>query len=210
MTLDGTKFVNWIRRANRRIQENKDYLSELDRAIGDGDHGINMARGFAEAAQRLTGSADQDLGALCQQVAMALLSKVGGASGPLFGTAFLKMAGVWKGKDHASVHELSLALREAVNGIKMRGKAELGDKTMVDVWEPVSRFVAEKAEHLSWRELCVFAEEQMDKTKPLQAKKGRAAYLGPRSSGHLDPGAVSSFFLFEALCETMEESGGDR
>lgn len=206
MTIDCTKFVHWISQANRRIQENKDTLSELDRAIGDGDHGINMARGFAEAEKRITARADQDLGALCQEVAMALLSKVGGASGPLFGTAFLKMAAVLKGKDHASVTELTRALQEAVSGIKMRGKAELGDKTMLDVWEPVSRFFVESGEQLSWRELRVFAGEQMEKTKPLTAKKGRAAYLGPRSTGHLDPGAVSSYYLFEALCVAMMES----
>lgn len=201
-----TQFVNWISQANRRIQENKDTLSELDRAIGDGDHGINMARGFAEAEKRITARADQDLGALCQEVAMVLLSKVGGASGPLFGTAFLKMAAVLKGKDRATVSELTRAFQEAVSGIKMRGKAKLGDKTMLDVWEPVSRFFVENGEDLSWQELRIFAEEQMEKTKPLTAKKGRAAYLGPRSSGHLDPGAVSSYYLFEALCATMMES----
>ncbi|MBA4494672.1 dihydroxyacetone kinase subunit L [Paenactinomyces guangxiensis] len=190
-------------KANHTIQANKDYLSELDRAIGDGDHGINMARGFAEVQNKISRELNQDIGALCQNIAMTLLSKVGGASGPLYGTAFIKMASVFKGKEKVSLDEFSKALHEAVNGIKMRGKAAPGEKTLLDVWEPVSSYVAEYVADLSWQSLKSFAYQQMENTRPLEAKKGRASYLGPRSAGHLDPGAVSSYYLFEALCLTM-------
>lgn len=195
--------IRWLEQANKKIQENKETLTELDQAVGDGDHGINLARGFNEVAAKISDRPATDIGALCQEVGMVLLSKVGGASGPLYATAFIKMAGVLKGKREISVGELSQAFREAVNGLKMRGKAETGNKTMVDVWEPVSAYVEEKKEDLSWERLKQFAREQMEKTKELEAKKGRAAYLGPRSAGHLDPGAVSSYYLFETLCDVL-------
>lgn len=196
----------WLLYANTRIQEEKAYLTALDQAVGDGDHGINLARGFQEVAIKMEETAYSDIGSLLQDVGMVLLSKVGGASGPLLGTAFMKAAMVCKGKTEVSIADLGAALQEAVNGIKLRGKAELSNKTMLDVWEPVAHYVQEQAEQLSWIELNDFARLCMEKTKEMEAKKGRAAYLGPRSVGHLDPGSVSTYLLIEALCTTMNRS----
>ncbi|WP_268898729.1 dihydroxyacetone kinase subunit DhaL [Brevibacillus migulae] len=197
----------WLFKTNSRMQEEKAYLTALDQAIGDGDHGINMARGFQEVAIKLEKTAYTDIGSLLQDTGMVLLSKVGGASGPLFGTAFMKAAMVCKGKTEATTADLGAALQEAVNGIKLRGKAEVGSKTMLDVWEPVAQYVQEHAEQLSWSALNDLARLSMEKTKEMEAKKGRAAYLGPRSVGHLDPGSVSTYYLMEALCTTMNRSG---
>ncbi|HZG17027.1 MAG TPA: dihydroxyacetone kinase subunit DhaL [Candidatus Bathyarchaeia archaeon] len=196
----------WLLHANTRIQEEKAYLTALDQAIGDGDHGINMARGFQEVAIKMEQKTYSDIGSLLQDVGMLLLSKVGGASGPLLGTAFMKAAMVCKGKTEATTTDLGAALQEAVNGLKLRGKAEVGNKTMLDVWEPVARYVQEHAEQLSWIALNDFARLSMEKTKEMEAKKGRAAYLGPRSVGHLDPGSVSTYYLMDALCTTMNKS----
>jgi dihydroxyacetone kinase-like protein len=200
-------FIQWIENAAQRIQENKIYLTELDQAIGDGDHGINLSRGFNEVSKKIKATEYRDIGALFQDIGMVLLSKVGGASGPLYGTAFIKASTVLKGKTEITVLEWLNALQESVAGLKMRGKAELGNKTMLDVWEPVALYVEQKGEQLSWPELITFCKEQMEKTKSLEAKKGRAAYLGTRSIGHYDPGAVSSYILFETLCLTLIESG---
>jgi dihydroxyacetone kinase-like protein len=197
--------VKWIEKASRKIQEERDYLSQLDQAIGDGDHGVNLARGFTEVDQKLKARTQPDIGALFQEIAMTLLAKVGGASGPLYSTAFLKMASRLKGKETVSLDDLAQALLEAVQGLKMRGKAEQGQKTLLDVWEPLALNLANRREDWSWEQFCHLAREQMEKTKALEAKKGRAAYLGPRSVGHLDPGAVSSYFLFEALAQIMME-----
>jgi dihydroxyacetone kinase-like protein len=210
MIISMNQFIQWIENATQRIQENKIYLTELDQAIGDGDHGINLSRGFKEVANKIKVTDYQDIGALFQDIGMVLLSKVGGASGPLYGTAFIKAASVLKGKTEVTVLEWQKSLQESVAGLKMRGKAELGNKTMLDVWEPMAMYIEQNGDELSWQELLAFCKEQMEKTKPLEAKKGRAAYLGPRSVGHYDPGAVSSYLLFESLCLTMIESGDNQ
>ncbi|WP_343076309.1 dihydroxyacetone kinase subunit DhaL [Pullulanibacillus sp. KACC 23026] len=190
-------FRSWLRRANEKIQENKDYLSELDRAIGDGDHGINLSRGFEEVIKKLEAVDTTDIGALLQQTAMTLISKVGGASGPLYGTAFLKAATVLKGKEAVTHQECAEAFNASLEGLKQRGKAAIGDKTMIDVWEPVvSKWLTEQGVYDALIEL---TEQSMEATKDLEAKKGRAAYLGKRSVGTLDPGAVSSALILTAL-----------
>lgn len=192
----------WIRTVNERIQEEKAYLSELDQAIGDGDHGSNLARGFAAADSTIADKDYKDCGALLQDVSMALISKVGGASGPLFGTAFMKMAAAAKGKENLSKSDWGSMLQEAENGIKMRGKAATGEKTMLDVWQPAADYMMENGEEASWEGLKVLCEEKMEATKELEAKKGRASYLGSRSVGHLDPGSVSSCYILTALAES--------
>ncbi|MGV3487149.1 MAG: dihydroxyacetone kinase subunit DhaL [Tuberibacillus sp.] len=194
----------WLLQANARIQEQKDFLSELDRAIGDGDHGVNMARGFQEAINKIENFDAPDVGALLQQVAMTLIGKVGGASGPLYGTAFLKAAGALKGKAECTHADLVGALEEALNGIKMRGKAEVGEKTMVDVWEPVVNKWKENPD-ADFNELKAFTQKRMEATKDIEAKKGRAAYLGKRSVGTLDPGAVSSYLLLDSLFNVLKD-----
>ncbi|KXG45058.1 dihydroxyacetone kinase subunit DhaL [Tepidibacillus decaturensis] len=203
------QIIRWINRASEKIQTQKEYLTQLDQEIGDGDHGINLSRGFQEVTKKITLKNYQEIGSLFQDISMVLISKVGGASGPLYGTAFMKAASICKGKEELTMDDFANLLEEAVNGLKLRGKAQVGDKTMLDVWEPIARFVREQGETLDWQQLMETSKKYMENTKHLQANKGRAAYLGPRSIGHLDPGAVSSHFLFESLCLTMLESGDE-
>jgi phosphoenolpyruvate---glycerone phosphotransferase subunit DhaL len=193
----------WISIANDHIQQQKQYLTELDQAIGDGDHGLNMARGLQEVVEKIASANYEDLGLLFKDVSMTLIAKVGGASGPLYGTAFLKMSMALAGKKEADDKELIAALEAALDGIKARGKANVGEKTMVDVWEPVMEFLREKGS-LQAKEAALLAKEKMEHTKELEAKKGRAAYLGKRSVGHIDPGSASSYLLFAALAEALE------
>lgn len=190
MELTVETLTTWMNDFEAKIDAKKAYLSDLDTPIGDGDHGNNMARGMREVTEALAAKKPADLTTGLKLVAMSLISKVGGAAGPLYGTAFLEMA-----KKSNTTAELSELLQAAVLGIKQRGGAELGDKTMVDVWEVV---VPEyKAGQLTSEKIA----QAVEATKELVAKRGRASYLGERSVGHLDPGAVSSGYLFEALLE---------
>ena len=200
----------WMIETHRILQEKKDYLTQLDQAIGDGDHGINLVRGFKEVVGNLSAQSSPDIGTLLRNVAMTLLSKVGGASGPLYGTAFLKMSTALKEKVEASPEEFARALAKAADGIQMRGKAQVGDKTMLDVWKPVADLAVKQGSRLSWKDLLECSRQHMETTRDRAAKKGRAAYLGERAVGHLDPGAVSTCYLFEALVKTLtrEEATG--
>lgn len=205
MELSAAVMKQWALRINAKMQEHKDKLSELDQAIGDGDHGHNMARGFQEVANKVEDTSYDDIGAMYKDVASTLISKVGGASGPLYGTAFLKAANAWKGRDVLDSAALAEGIEAAVGGIETRGKASLGDKTMLDVWIPVRDEMkehgadAEKAAKTAAKE----AEATIDRL----AKKGRASYLGERSKGHMDPGSFSSQLIFEALAEVYKEGG---
>ncbi|WP_105113828.1 dihydroxyacetone kinase subunit DhaL [Streptococcus suis] len=188
--MDAKQALLWMETFNKKIQENKDYLSELDSPIGDGDHGGNMARGMAAVMQELTekdyASADQ----VFKVVAMQLLSKVGGASGPLYGSAFM---GITKASQAGA--DLADTLQAGLDMIQKRGKAELGEKTMVDVWIPVIAALREN-------QLTVeVIHEAVQATKDIVATKGRASYVGERSIGHIDPGSFSSGLLFEAMLE---------
>lgn len=197
-------FKNWLHITNERMQGQKDYLSDLDRAIGDGDHGVNMARGFQEVRNKIENQDFPDVGSLLQQVAMTIIGKVGGASGPLYGTAFLKASAALKGKVQCTNEEIANALNEALKGIKQRGKAEMGEKTMVDVWEPViTKWLGNP--DLGMDELKDYAQKCMEETKEMEAKKGRAAYLGKRSVGTFDPGAVSSVILLDSLFTVLKD-----
>ena len=191
MALTVDNFIEWINNFSQKVNEHKDYLSELDTPIGDGDHGNNMARGVNAVQESLNNKKPAELTDAFKQVAMALISKVGGASGPLYGTAFLEMAK--KSKDTTDLGELFTA---ANAGVKKRGGAKVGDKTMVDVFEPLAEKLTQGL--LEQSEI----DEAVEGTKDLVAKKGRASYLGERSVGHLDPGAMSSGYLFSALIET--------
>lgn len=193
----------WLMNLNEVYQQQKMYLTELDQAIGDGDHGINMARGFKELSQKLETAEYADLGSLFKDAGMVLLSKIGGASGPLYGTVFLKAAGPLKEKTSISTEELAVALAESLEGLKLRGKASLGDKTMLDVWIPAVEFL-QKEVNIDWDRFIQLTQENMEGTKQLEAKKGRASYLGPRSVGHIDPGAASSEFLFIELSKVCQ------
>ncbi|MYL45687.1 dihydroxyacetone kinase subunit L [Virgibacillus halodenitrificans] len=195
----------WMKLTNDKIQKNKENLTSLDQAIGDGDHGINMARGFQEVMNKLDTENYEHVADMLKHIAMTLMSKVGGAAGPLYGTAFLKMSTRLKEQD-ATYENFSQAITEAVNGVKQRGKAEIGEKTMVDVWSAVADQMS-KENHFTSELIVNTAKEAMESTKEMMATKGRAAYLKERSVGHMDPGSVSSFYLFEALAEVIAEEG---
>lgn len=190
MELTKELLAEWISRFYEKIQNNKGYLSDLDAAIGDGDHGNNMARGMQSVTESLEKNETADTTQSLKLIAMALISKVGGASGPLYGTAFLEMA-----KASNDTKDLGELLQKALSGIEKRGGAQPNDKTMVDVWNKV----VSKADDSSLTNADI--EAAVESTKDMVAKKGRASYLGERSVGHLDPGAVSSGYLFEALLE---------
>lgn len=190
MELTKELLAEWISRFYEKIQNNKGYLSDLDAAIGDGDHGNNMARGMQAVTENLEKNETADTTQSLKLIAMALISKVGGASGPLYGTAFLEMA-----KASNDTKDLGELLQKALSGIEKRGGAQPNDKTMVDVWNKV----VSKADDSSLTNADI--EAAVESTKDMVAKKGRASYLGERSVGHLDPGAVSSGYLFEALLE---------
>ncbi|GEN56098.1 dihydroxyacetone kinase subunit L [Halolactibacillus alkaliphilus] len=192
MELTGDKAKAWLLNFEAKIQEHKAYLSDLDQAIGDGDHGSNMARGTEAVKVNLEKIAEPETAEVLKQAAMALISKVGGASGPLYGSAFMQMAKT--AKETTDIHEL---IEAGLEGIKHRGKADVGDKTMVDTWAPVVEALAKDA--LTNEAIT----QAVDATKPLKAKKGRASYVGERSIGALDPGAVSSGYLFTALVEEV-------
>lgn len=190
MELTKELLAEWISRFYEKIQNNKGYLSDLDAAIGDGDHGNNMARGMQAVTESLEKNETADTTQSLKLIAMALISKVGGASGPLYGTAFLEMA-----KASNDTKDLGELLQKALSGIEKRGGAQPNDKTMVDIWNKV----VSKADDSSLTNADI--ESAVESTKDMVAKKGRASYLGERSVGHLDPGAVSSGYLFEALLE---------
>ncbi|WP_105209274.1 dihydroxyacetone kinase subunit DhaL [Streptococcus suis] len=188
--MDAKQALLWMETFNKKIQENKDYLSELDSPIGDGDHGGNMARGMAAVMQELTEKDYESADQVFKVVAMQLLSKVGGASGPLYGSAFM---GITKASQAGA--DLADTLQAGLDMIQKRGKAELGEKTMVDVWVPVIAALREN-------QLTVeVIREAVQVTKDIVATKGRASYVGERSIGHIDPGSFSSGLLFEAMLE---------
>ncbi|HSP60733.1 MAG TPA: dihydroxyacetone kinase subunit DhaL [Ornithinimicrobium sp.] len=201
-------FQRWIAEAASDLTEQADHLTELDRAIGDGDHGTNMARGFGRCAELAENEEFGGIDAYLKKVGMTLVGTVGGASGPLYGTFFLRMAGPLSATADAGTFELGQGLRAGVEGIVARGKAETGDKTMYDALAPaVEAFTVAAADGGSVA-ACVqaaagAAEEGRDATVPLVARKGRASYLGERSAGHLDPGAASAALLLRAAARAL-------
>ncbi|MFV8211682.1 dihydroxyacetone kinase subunit DhaL [Streptococcus pluranimalium] len=190
------KAIEWMRLFNDKIQENKAYLSDLDTPIGDGDHGGNMARGMASVMEKFDGKDFASTDEVFKVVSMQLISKVGGASGPLYGSAFMGLTKALKAGE-----DLTKGLQDGLEMIQKRGKAEVGEKTMVDVWTPVLGAISEGQ----------LTEELVDKaveaTKDLKATKGRASYVGERSVGHIDPGSYSSGLLFKALIEAEVING---
>lgn len=208
MAVDTQQVINWLTAYAAILKENRDYLIQLDAAIGDADHGANMDRGFQAVLTKLPTVADKDIGAILQTVGMTLVSTVGGAGGPLYGTLFIQAASTAKGKTSLSAAEVAALFEAALKGVVMRGKAELGDKTMVDAITPaVNALKAAVEGGASTRDALLqaaaAAEQGMKATIPLVARKGRASYLGERSAGHQDPGATSSYFLFKTAADTM-------
>ncbi|MCJ7788607.1 MAG: dihydroxyacetone kinase subunit L [Candidatus Atribacteria bacterium] len=204
--LDEEYFSKVFVRFAKYISENKEYLTELDSAIGDGDHGINMDKGCKNALEKIENLKLATPSEFFRTISMAMLSSVGGASGPLYGTVFMKISATLSGKTNVTIEDLEEALQNALNAIKVLGKAEVGDKTMIDVWEPVvNKFKESLVNKNSLSEdLIKTAKESMERTIPLVARRGRASYLGERSANHQDPGATSSYLFFKALFEDLE------
>ena len=195
---------DWIRRFADVVSEKRMDLVRLDTAIGDGDHGTNMDRGMKKAVEKLDSTEGGDIGADLKNVGMALVSSVGGAAGPLYGTLFLQMGTASAGKSELDLDGWTAAVEAGVKGVQSRGKAEPNDKTMIDALLPAIDALREGGElGEALKRSADAAEEGMKATIPLEARKGRASYLGPRSVGHQDPGATSSYLLLRAAAETL-------
>lgn len=201
--------INVLKAMIKAMQDARPELTKLDTAIGDGDHGINMARAFLEVEKKLPDLTDKALSDIVRQTGMTLAFKVGGASGPLYGTAFMDASNALKDKDEITLRDFSEMLDLGIKGIQKRGKAERGEKTMLDTLFPakdaLDQAIAEdlpEAEALD--RMLKAAKEGMEATIPMLATKGRASYLGERSIGHQDPGATSSYYLLRAIVATAK------
>lgn len=208
MTISRDQFIVWIKDFAGVIAENKEYLTSLDSAIGDADHGINMDRGFQAVLTKLPAFANQDIGSIAKNIGMVLISTVGGASGPLYGTLFIQIGKETAGKLELTLNDWIVAIDSAVNGVMMRGKANIGDKTMLDTLIPTLNTLKECAAKGASIEDALraaekTAEQGMLATTPLVAKKGRASYLGERSAGTQDPGATSSYYLMKTAAHAL-------
>ena len=205
MDKDGVSL--WLRTAADMLREQRDALSDLDKQIGDGDHGINMNRGFQKLVEQLEGAAD--IAGVLKTASLVLISTVGGASGPLYGTFFLRAAAACADKDGLGTAALAGLFRAGLTGVQQRGRAQPGDKTMVDALTPaVEALESAAGSGASLREAVTAAVDAASRgaqdTIPMVARKGRASYLGPRSAGHLDPGAASTLILMQALLKAVE------
>jgi dihydroxyacetone kinase-like protein len=214
MQLRSEHFLGFLENLATLFREQRAYLTELDSAIGDADHGINMERGFSAVAAKLPTLQDKDIGTILKTVGMTLVSTVGGASGPLYGTAFLRAAAVLADRNEADEDQIVAALDAALQGIVQRGKAKRGEKTMIDSIAPgLDALKAARARGADFvtamRESVAAAEAGVQATVPIKATKGRASYLGERSVGHQDPGATSAYFIATVLLDTIEQATSD-
>lgn len=203
--------IKIIENMGKNIIENKDYLTELDRVIGDADHGINMSKGFSAVDAKLDEMNGKDWGDILKTVAMTLISTVGGASGPLYGTAFLRASTVVDGKMEIDKEDIINMFEQAVEGIKMRGKSDKGDKTILDALIPAFEalklaYEEGKDTKIAFKMAEEAALEGVEYTKDIIAKKGRASYLGERSIGHQDPGATSTYIMIKSINEVLEQN----
>ena len=203
------KLLEVIEKISKEIIKNKDYLTELDREIGDGDHGVNLARGFEKVKEELSNMQNMQSFEVFNKMAMILISSVGGASGALYGTALMKGAAYLKTKEEITPEIMAETWNEMIKGIEMRGKAVLGEKTMLDTQIPAYEAFKIKADAgANISECFEFAELKaksgMEATKDIAATKGRASYLGERSIGHLDPGSVSSYLIIKTITDELK------
>jgi dihydroxyacetone kinase-like protein len=209
-TLRASDLVAFLGALADRLKQERAYLTELDSPIGDADHGINLDRGFSAVAAKLADLHEEDLGAILKMVGTTLVSTVGGASGPLYGTAYLRAGGVLAGRTEAGFEEVVQAARAALDGIVQRGKAQVGEKTMIDAIAPaVEALEGARGSGLApldaARQAVAAAEQGMLATTPMLATKGRASYLGERSIGHQDPGATSAYIMASVALATAEQ-----
>jgi phosphoenolpyruvate---glycerone phosphotransferase subunit DhaL len=207
--VDAAALTAWVREFARLVHEQRDALTQLDAAIGDADHGANMDRGMTAAVAALEAQPVDDAAAVLKAVATTLIKTVGGASGPLYGTFFLRAAGALDGGDGAA---LAKAVRAGLDGVAARGKAEAGDKTMLDALIPAcdaldEALAADKPLGEALNAAAEAAARGRDATEPMVARKGRASYLGERSAGHVDPGAASATLLVEAAATALAGRG---
>jgi len=204
MPVTTEQVIAWIQRSAAVLRENREYLTQLDSPIGDADHGVNMDRGFTAVMDKLPGVADKDAGTILKTVGTTLVSTVGGASGPLYGTAFLRAGMALAGKVELQESDVLAALEAALEGIIARGKAKPGEKTMVDALQPaietfkVSLGAGDPLK-AALAKATESAEQGMKATIPMLATKGRASYLGERSIGHQDPGATSAWLFLRTM-----------
>lgn len=210
MVVTKAQVVAWLEKASEVIQANKEYLTQLDSPIGDADHGINMSRGFSKVMEKLPSVGDTDIGTILKTVGMTLMSSVGGASGPLYGTFFMRAGTSAAAKQELNGDELFNLLQSGVEGVAQRGRPQLQDKTMYDAWVPALNALRAALDNsqtiLEAMGAAVAAAAQgRDATIPLQARKGRASYLGERSIGHQDPGATSTHLILKALLDALQQ-----
>ncbi|MEO6859163.1 MAG: dihydroxyacetone kinase subunit DhaL [Solirubrobacteraceae bacterium] len=206
MTIDRDSTLDWMTRFAEEMVEHRQELVRLDTAIGDGDHGTNMNRGMQKALEKLGASSPADPGAVLKTVAMALISSVGGAAGPLYGTLLLQMSTAMAGQEQVDLAGFATAWRKGMEGVQSRGKAQPGDKTMLDALGPATEALEQAADLDSGLSAAVAAAEQgMNATTPLIARKGRASYLGERSRNHQDPGATSTYYLFKTAAQALAD-----
>ncbi|MBW9156758.1 dihydroxyacetone kinase subunit DhaL [Clostridium tagluense] len=210
MSISGVQVILILNKIANVIEENKSYLCELDAAIGDGDHGINMNKGFNAVKEKLRGDNGCDIGEILKNTGMALVSNVGGASGPLYGTAFMKAALEVKGKANIDIEDFIKILEAALGGVLMRGKAVSGEKTMIDAIAPAIDAMKEtlKAGLVPIDILKASKDaaiKGVEYTKTIIATKGRASYLGERSIGHQDAGATSSYLILNTVYEGVKD-----
>ena len=204
VAIDTDQMVDWMGRFADEMAEHRQELVRLDTAIGDGDHGTNMDRGMKKAVAKLQESPPSDPGAALKAVAMALISSVGGAAGPLYGTLFLQMGTALGSAPEVDLSAYVGAWRKGLEGVQARGKAQAGDKTMVDALIPaVGALEAASDLDSGLQAAAEAAEAGMKATIPLVARKGRASYLGERSQDHQDPGATSTYYLFKSAAEAL-------
>ena len=206
--ISSDQIFTWIERFAAHIAEQKDYLTQLDAAIGDADHGANMHRGLQAVLAKKAELQNSDIGAMLKGVAMTLISTVGGASGALYGTFFLQASTLAGGRTELSPSEFGSVLEKGLAGIVLRGKAASGDKTMIDALQPAIKAYklsidSDETLEQALSKAVIAAEEGLKSTVPLVARKGRASYLGERSAGHPDPGATSTLILFRSAAETL-------
>lgn len=210
MSLTGKQVIDVLGKINEKIEENKEYLTELDAAIGDGDHGLNMTKGFKAVVDKLKDDDASNVGNILKKAGMALVSNVGGAAGPLYGTAFMKAGAKLNSKAEVDINDFLEALVEALEGIKMRGKADIDDKTMIDALVPSIEALKKslnegKSDLDALQDMKDAGFEGVQHTKEILAKKGRASYLGERSLGHQDAGATSCALILETIYEEVEK-----
>lgn len=213
MAINGLQIIEILNKISEVMDENKLYLSELDASIGDGDHGLNMSKGFQAVKEKIKDEDGSNIADILKKSGMALVSNVGGASGPLYGTAFMKAAAPVNGKESVDINDFEKMLEEALAGIKMRGKGEKEEKTMIDAIEPAIEALKESIEKgvdavEALKNMKEAALKGVEHTKEIVAKKGRASYLGERSIGHQDAGATSSYYILNTIYEEVKKIKG--